>query len=247
MAYALRNQIKLCTLGKRLLLLIGLLLSVSLTSCSNTPVTGAPMTGATTTTPTTPPTATGTGASPTATPQPSCTPTSTPTLSPPASSSTPIPPSGWSTFTDTVYHYSIQYPANWIVPFGSCSGRAFDVYNYDPRQGVGGPQVPPGSIAIEVLPSPNPSQLSAADFYTQLQQQQQQEPGGPPPCPAETTHAKQVGGRDALEVNCPAQNNDEFYVLDGLTMLLVGASGGEVNGQPATVFMQMVASMTFTN
>jgi hypothetical protein len=148
--------------------------------------------------------------SPTATSLPACvTPTPLPTSS---AQPTPIAPNGWATFTDSVYHYSVEYPANWLVPSGLCSGNALDVYNYDSLHVGSTP--PPGGHKLEVLPMDNPSQLSATDFYTQLKQQP-----GFPACPAETAQPMTVGGHNALEVSCPAHNNVVFYVPDGQTML----------------------------
>jgi hypothetical protein len=138
----------------------------------------------------------------------------------------------------------IQYPANWIVPYGACSGMAFDVYNYDPWHVGSTP--PPGGFKIEILPLPNPSQLSASDFYNQLKQQQQGQPGATPPCPAETTNSLQVDGRDALEVSCPAQNSVVFYVPDGQTMLAISESIS-LHGKPSDVLTHMVTSITFTS
>jgi hypothetical protein len=116
---------------------------------------------------------------------------------------------------------------------------AFDVYNYEPRHGGATP--PSGGLKIEVLPMDNASQLSAPDFYNQLKQQP-----GFPSCPAATTQPLTVGGHDALEVSCPAQNSDVFYVPDGQTMLVISESIS-LNGKPSDVLTHMVASVTFTN
>ncbi len=228
-----RNSKSHMTVGSLLFALSMLLSSLSV-GCGITTVASSP-------TPTSPiilqPTATATG---TPTPLPTC---STPTEPPGSSQPTPIPPSGWATYTDTVYHYTIQYPANWFVVSGSCAGMAFDVYNYDPWH-VGSP--PAGGLKIEVFPLPHPSQLSASDFYNQLKQEQQGQPGATPPCPAETTNSLQVDGRDALEVSCPAQNSVVFYVPDGQTMLSAYESIS-MDGHPSDVLTYMVTSITFTN
>ncbi len=212
-----------------LLFALGVLLSALLVGCGTNTAASSP-------TPTAP-----IALQPTPTPTDTPTPTPLPTCpTPPASSqTTPISPSGWATFTDTVYHYMIQYPANWIVPYGACSGMAFDVYNYDPRHVGSTP--PSGGLKIEVLPMDNASQLSAPDFYNQLKQQP-----GFTPCPAATTRSMSVGGHDALEVSCPAQNSDVFYVPDGLTMLAVSESIS-LNGKPSDVLTHMVTSIKFTS
>jgi hypothetical protein len=183
--------------------------------------------------------------SPSPTPLPSCVPTSTPTITPPSSSqSAIIPPKGWTTFTDSVYHYSIQYPANWIVPYGSCSGMAFDVYNFDPRVGDGGPEYPAGGFKIEVLPLPNPEGLSALDFS----KQEAKKTDDSLPCPSYTTKPLKVAGRDAVATTCPAIPliGYIYYVPDGVTMLSIGQTY-PVNAQPDLVLTQMVASLTIAN
>jgi hypothetical protein len=116
---------------------------------------------------------------------------------------------------------------------------AFDVYNYDPRHGEGTP--PSGGLKIEVLPMDNASQLSASDFYNQLTQQP-----GFTPCPAATTRPMTIGGHDALEVSCPAQNSDVFYVPDGRTMLAASESIS-LNGKPSDVLTHMVTSLQFNS
>jgi hypothetical protein len=230
-----RHRSHACVAGNSLLLVLTLSLGIVLVGCDPSTVASSDTSTATAALR---PTASVTNIpSPTATSLPACvTPTSLPTSS---VQPTPIPPNGWATFTDTVYHYSIEYPANWLVPSGLCSGNALDVYNYDSLHIGSTP--PPGGHKIEVLPMDNPSQLSAADFYTQLKQQP-----GFTACPAETSQPMTVGGHNALEVSCPAHNNVVFYVPDGQTMLAISESIS-VNGQPSDLLMHMVASLKFTS
>lgn len=112
---------------------------------------------------------------------------------------TPIAASGWTTYTDSVLQVSLRYPANWLLPFGACPGKTVDMYNYDPRGGTGGSMVPLGGIKIELAPQPNPSQLSAQQFFLQAQQNAV----GGPICPSYQTQPLTVGGRDALQTTCP--------------------------------------------
>ncbi len=164
---------------------------------------------------------------------PTTTPTPTPTLEPSAPQPTPIAPQGWATHTSTSLHYTIQYPTNWIT-----SGD-FDVWNYDPQQYQG--TIQPPLLKIEVLPLDNPSQLSPLQFYTQDQQGVDVTP-----CADPTTHATTVGGHDALEAVCPSQSKDGYYVTDGAKMLYIYQLNA-ANGQPSSVFTQMIESFTFTS
>ncbi len=227
--------------GKRSLIRVGLFfLSILLAGCSGSAVANSPT--ATNTPTTTLITATYTPTpTPSPTPQPACIPAS-PTTNPPTPPA--IVPNGWATFNDTIVHYSIKYPANWIVPWGACEGSDFHVSNYDPRDGTGGPVVPPGGIGIEVLPEDNPSQLSAADFFKMIQENQV----GGSPCPAYKTQPLTIGGRDALLATCPAvlTLSPMYYVPAGspagIKMLIISQN----NGRPTTVLEQMVESITFT-
>lgn len=72
-----------------------------------------------------------------------------------------ISANGWSAYTNTAYHFSIQYPANWIVDSPLTTTGPITFLNYDPRQlnGAGLPPPPPYT-AIAIDPFPNPSQLT---------------------------------------------------------------------------------------
>ncbi len=196
-------------------------------------------------TPTPPPTPT-----PTPTPIPSCPPNNIPTggtVNEPV-----IAPHGWKTFTDTQLYYSINYPANWIIPNGPCAGVGFDAYNHVPISAVGGIALPPGGFYIDVSPMSNPSQLSAAAFATSGQANI---PGGPP-CKAYTLQPVKVAGRDAVFATCPAgpasdgegdlHEGDTYFVPDGTTILAV-TQRDLVNGKPSPVLAEMVDSIVFTS
>ena len=188
-------------------------------------------------------------------PTPLLLPTDTPTSAPSATPATCLPPSpvhtpantpiaasGWTTYTDSVLQVSLRYPANWLLPFGACPGKTVDMYNYDPRGGTGGSMFPSGGIKIELAPQPNPSQLSAQQFFLQVQQN---EVGGPT-CPSYQTQPLTVGGRDALQTPCPSEPSYgyEDYIPDGTTMLTIG-TGGILDAQLTSLFQQIIASITF--
>jgi hypothetical protein len=116
------------------------------------------------------------------------------------------------------------------------------MYNYDPRGGPGGSMFPPGGIKIELAPQPNPSQLSAQEFFTVVQQNAV----GGPSCPSYKTQPLTVGGRDALQTTCPDLPGYDYedYIPDGQTMLTIG-TGGILNAQLTAIFQQIIASITF--
>ncbi len=225
--------------GKRSLTMTGLCLSILFAGCS-----GSAVANSSTNTPVTTASATATHTpTPSPTPQPKCIPAS-PTTNPPTPPA--IVPNGWATFNDTIVHYSIKYPANWIIPYGACEGSALDVYNYDPRDGSGSSVFPTGGTKIEVAPEDNPSQLSAADFFKQ-QEENQPHPGGLQ-CPDYDIQSITVDGRDAILATCPALPTlgHIYYVPagspTGTKMLLIS----QFNGQISDILEQMVESITFT-
>ena len=203
---------------------------------------------------TTPPTATP-YLFPTATPIPTATSTSAPTAPPadclppsPAgqTANTPIAPQGWTTYQDPILHYSLRYPANWLVPYGGCPGNTLDIYNFDPRDGVGGSVFPQGGIKIEVAPQTNATNLSLKDFVQMTEQTEQAGVGGPA-CPAFTTQPMQIGGHDAFQVTCPDLPSFGYqdFISDG-SLILTMATGGVLSPALRTIFQLMIASMTFT-
>lgn len=182
---------------------------------------------------------------------PTDTPTSVPSVTPPPCmppspvqnpTNTPLAANRWTTYTDAVLHVALRYPATWLLPFGACPGKTVDMYNYDPRGGTGGSMFPPEGIKIELAPQPNSSQLSAQDFFIQVQQNAV----GGPSCPSYKTQPLTVGGRDALQTTCPAvpSYGYEDYIPDGTTMLTMG-TGGILDAQLTSIFQQIIASITF--
>lgn len=232
---------KLCLCNLPILLTLAL----TFTGCAASGATGAQTQPTATTITQAQPTPTATS-----TPLPSCPANNIPTGGTTAEPT--IVPNGWTTFTDTLLHYTIRYPSNWIVPNGPCPGVTFAVFNHIPVPAAGAPALPPGGFSIEVYPMANPSQLSAAAF---AQEARPNMPDGPP-CAADYTLAPlQVAGRDAVLATCPGgftqgagdpNQGDNYFVPDGTTMLVI-IQRNLVNGQPSPVLAQMVASITFTN
>jgi hypothetical protein len=163
-----------------------------------------------------------------------------------------IPPSGWTTFSDTLLHYTINYPSNWIVPNGPCPGASFVIYNHIPIPASGAPALPRGGFYIDVYPMPNPSQVSATDFAEVARLNM---PDGPPCGAAYTLSQLQVAGRDAVLATCPAGSAEgagdpnqgyNYFVPDGTTMLAI-IQRDLVNGKSSSVLQQMLESIVFTS
>jgi hypothetical protein len=226
-------------------LLALLTLALMLVGCAPASTTGAQTQPTATTVAQTQPTPTATSI-----PLPTCQANNIPTGGTTAEPT--IVPNGWTTFTDTQLHYSIRYPSNWIIPNGPCPGASFDVFNHIPVAAAGGPAFSPGGFHIEVVPMPNPSQLSAAAF---AQTARPNMPDGPPCAAAYTLAPIKVSGRDAVLATCPAgstqgegdpNQGENYFVPDGTTMLVI-IQRDLINGQPSPILAQMVASITFTS
>jgi hypothetical protein len=186
---------------------------------------------------------------PTSIPGAPCTSHSGPTgaSSTPGATVPPGPVASWSTYTNTTYHFTLKYPANWGLDNLNCpdSGYlAFWNYNYIGWQGPG---FPPGGIKIELYALENPNGLSAMQFFQMEEQNEQQNPVDGPACSAYTTRALQVDGRDAVEATCSSLGYDMFYIPDGSVMLRM-VEYSAPDGDPSyTTLKQMVNSMLFTN
>ncbi len=175
-----------------------------------------------------------------------CSSNSGPSLQPPGQG-TPVtifPFTGWATYTNTAYHFTINYPKGWPND-GVCSdAQSLIVHNYDYGQ-ITNPAFPPGAIKIELDVRDNANGMTALDFWNQEMQADQQSPGGPP-CPSFTTRQLQVAGRSAVEGGCPSLRWDSYYIPDGKVMLVI--SEGTANGiDPSALLTQMVNSLAFTS
>jgi hypothetical protein len=188
------------------------------------------------------PTSTPASATPTQTP---CYSLATPPPGPPLGGTpTPIAPAGWSTYTNTKYHYTINYPANWGVDNLQCpDADSLTIRNFYTQQwGIHG--YPPGGIEIELSAGDNSSQTSA------LAALQSEERGDQsvalPHCTTFTTRALTISGHDAAEGNCIVEGFILVYIADGTTMFRI-IDDVAPNGQPQSIFTQIINSITFTN
>jgi hypothetical protein len=177
----------------------------------------------------------------------------TPAPQPPLASPPPITASGWAIYTNTAYHYSIQYPANWEArDLADTTNSSFRVNNSHGLLGGSGPYpaYPLNLISVEAVA--NTAQLSAADFVTN--RQRNAGPSDTPICSQET-HAVTVARRAAIElVQHPIQWNNglidfpatTYFVPDG-TAILILSEVHSPGGQPSDVFTHMLASLTITS
>jgi hypothetical protein len=176
----------------------------------------------------------------------------TPAPQPPLASPPPITASGWAIYTNTAYHYSIQYPANWEARDPADTTNAtFRVNNSHGLLGGSGPYpaYPLNLISIEAVA--NTAQLSAADFVTN--RQRSAGPSDTPIC-SQQTHIVTVAGRAAIElVQHPIQWNNGLidfpattYFVPDETAILILSEVHSPGGQPSDVFTHMLASLTIT-
>jgi len=102
---------------------------------------------------------------------------------------------GWATYANTKYGYTIEYPTEWF-PGDISPTSGFNVFSYDSSKVSGNP-LPSGATKVETLYYPNPSQLSPADVLQQTldQRTQRGEPVG-----TITKQSVTVAGRASLEV-----------------------------------------------
>lgn len=186
-------------------------------------------------------------ATPTATTLPSpttpATITTIPTQQPPSRPPTPIPAGTFTTYTNTLYHYSISYPSNWVVVNGTATSQAFNLLNYDP-QSYQQPSTTPPLLKVEIDAVANPSHLAPLDFFTQSI-------SGPGEAPATITssQATALAGRAAEKVIvtvAPSQYPDITYLIPmGDTMLIITQNDAQ-GGQPSPAFTQMLNSLSIT-
>jgi hypothetical protein len=172
-----------------------------------------------------------------------------PTATPPAP--TPIPADAWKTYTNTLNHYTVEYPATWRTFDTSATTNVFSVRNYDSAAFPAAAPPPPYN-GVEISGFPNPDQKSPLELY--LYQQANAEVKIPP-C-SQTTQTATVGGRAALQiVQWPGATGSgdgpilyprvQYFVADGTTMLILSEYYSP-HGQPSTIFARMIASLTVT-
>jgi hypothetical protein len=163
---------------------------------------------------------------------------------------TPIAPSGWTTYANTTFHYSIQYPANWFISDKSPTQQDVEIYNFDQSQVNGTEDVPqPPYNKYEIDAYINPNNLSITDFYTLYEQTNVD--GSSPPATSQSEHSTTVAGRASLEViQQPVQWSGgkidypgiTYFVPDGDHVLIVSELYS-LGGQPSSVFAHMIGSL----
>ncbi len=164
---------------------------------------------------------------------------------------TPIAPSGWTTYANTAFHYSIQYPANWFISDKSPTQQDVEIYNFDQSQVNGTediPQPPYNKYTIDAYVNPN--NLAMPNFYTLYEQTD----SSSPPASSQTQHPATVAGRASLEViQQPVQWSGgkidypgiTYFVPDGDHVLIIGELYS-IGGQPSSVFAHMIGSLKFS-
>lgn len=172
---------------------------------------------------------------------------------PPTSAPQLIAPSIWTTYTNTAYHYSIQYPASWFVyDFDkSPTTSNFGVYNFKPDS-AGGTDLFPPYNKIELRVFPTSSQQSPLDFY---HANSNNDPLSPPPC-SRTVTSTTAGGHEAIQiVQWPYATDNQPPIIYPEVYYYVAAPGSTLlglfeyyspGGHPSKPFAKMIASLTFT-
>jgi hypothetical protein len=161
---------------------------------------------------------------------------------------TPVAPSGWTTYANTAFHYSLQYPANWFISDTSPSVEDIEIYNFDQSQVNGTddiPQPPYNKYTIDAYANPN--NLAMPAFYTLYEQT---DPTSPP-ASSQAQHAATVAGRASLEVvqqpiqwsgGVIAYPSVTYFVPDGDHVLIVNEVYS-LGAQPSAVFAHMIGSL----
>jgi hypothetical protein len=167
------------------------------------------------------------------------------------SDATPVAPSGWKTYANTMYQYSVEYPANWFLSDTSPTTDYLNIYNYDPLKISDPENVPPppyNKIEIDVFTNPN--KLSLPDFYAVFRET---DPVSPPASSQQTRNVT-VAGHSALEVTQqPVEwTNGKldypsvgYYVAAGENVLIVKEEYS-TGGQPSDILAHVVGSLKFT-
>lgn len=163
---------------------------------------------------------------------------------------TPVPASGWTTYSNTTYGYTIQYPANWFTSGTSSSADDIEIYNFDPSQLDSTDTIPPPPFNKDSLDAfANPSHLAMSEYYAQYRAS---DPSSPP-ANSQTQRAATVAGRSALEViqqtvqwsgGNIAYPSVTYFVPDGDNVLILNELYSP-GGQPSAVFAHIVSSLKF--
>ncbi len=168
-------------------------------------------------------------------------PTWTPLPTPTPIVITPIAAGSYTTYNNTLFHYSVSYPSNWIVPSANPAVQSFIVANYDP--GLYQPTVvlPPYS-KIEIDANANPQHFVPMSFFRAVINS----PGSPK---ATVVSQQQVtlSGWYASEVVWYTTANTTptiTYLVQVGNYLLFIYQTNAVKGQPSAVFTKMLNSLS---
>jgi hypothetical protein len=165
-----------------------------------------------------------------------------------APDATAIAPSGWKTYTNTAYHYAIQYPANWFLADSSQTADYQEIYNFDPNQLDNAEDVPPppyNKYSIDAYA--NPKRLAMPDFYADYRATD----SSTPPANSQQQRAVSVAGQSALQVvqrpvdwsgGSIKYASVTYFVPDGDSVLILAELYSPGSG-PSDVFGHMIGSL----
>jgi hypothetical protein len=161
---------------------------------------------------------------------------------------TVVVPQGWATYSNTTYHYSFEYPANWFMADKSATLDYVEVYNFDPTQLDNVEDVPPPPYdKLELDAYANPNSLDIDSFYNSYQQTDTTTP----PASSKVVTSITVNGQKALQVlQKPVQWADgqiqypsmTYFVPSGDTVFILNELYA-TNNQPSAVFAHMLSSL----
>jgi hypothetical protein len=167
------------------------------------------------------------------------------------SDATPVAPAGWKTYTNTMYHYSLDYPENWFPSDTSQTTDYLSIYNYDPLKVSDPEDVPPPPYnKLEIDAFTNPNKLSLPDFYALFRET---DPNSPP-ASSQQTRIVTVAEHQALEVTQQPVEwtggkldfaSVAYYVASGDYVLIVKEEYS-TGGQPSATLTHVVNSLKFT-
>ena len=167
------------------------------------------------------------------------------------SDATPVVAAGWKIYTNTMYHYSLEYPANWFPDDTSGTADYLSIYNYDPQKVSDPEEVPPPPYnKLEIDAFTNPNKLSLTDFYTVFRET---DPDSPP-ASSQEARTLTIGDHQALQVTqLPVEWTDgkidfasvAYYVASGDDVLIVKEEYS-TGGQPSPTLTHVVTSLKFT-
>jgi hypothetical protein len=167
------------------------------------------------------------------------------------SDATVVAPAGWKTYTSTMHHYSIEYPANWFPDDTSGTTDYLNIYNYDPQKVSDPEEVPPPPYnKLEIDAFTNPNKLSLPDFYAAFRDA---DPNSPP-ASSQQTRTLTIADHQALQVTQQPVEwtggkldfpSVAYYIASGDEVLLVKEEYS-TGGQPSATLTHAVKSLKFT-